>query len=161
MADITSLNIKDLLIKTTNDIFDTMLSMNIEAADGKIAAIRDKNRIVGTVGFAGDVVGCMNIHFGETFARLIAGNMLGENPDDINNDDLLDVVGELSNMIGGDLKSRLCDSGIPCSLSIPTTMSGSDFIVESHGWSIHESVTFLSDDQVALVEVYAKTNNSI
>jgi chemotaxis protein CheX len=161
MANVTSLDYRKLLAHTTSEIFNTMLSMKVEAAPTKSDLIKDRTRIVGSVGFAGDVIGCMNIHVGDGFARLIAGTMLGEEPDKIGTEEVLDVVGELSNMIGGGIKSRLCDSGMPCSLSIPSTMSGSDFTVESHGWNVHESITFHSDGHFACVEVYVKSNNSI
>ena len=95
MAEITSLDFEKLLANTTNDIFDTMLSMRVEATKTKVEINKYENRIVGSVGFAGDVVGCMNIHVGDDFAKLIAGTMLGEDPWEVEEDDVLDVVGEL------------------------------------------------------------------
>jgi CheY-specific phosphatase CheX len=35
-----------------------------------------------------------------------------------------DVIGELLNMIVGSVKSRLCDSGVLCVLTIPSVMRG-------------------------------------
>jgi chemotaxis protein CheX len=160
MADINSLDFKTFLANATNDIFDTMLSMKIEVFDVSSNAISEKDRIVGSVGFAGEVIGCMNIHVGYTFAKTIAGAMLGEEPTNIEEEGVLDVVGELSNMIGGDVKSRLCDAGLMCSLSIPTTTSGSDFTIETQGWFRHERLAIRSDQHVAIIEVYVKFNNS-
>jgi chemotaxis protein CheX len=160
MADINSLDFKTFLANATNDIFDTMLSMKIEVFDVSSNAISEKDRIVGSVGFAGEVIGCMNIHVGYTFAKAIAGAMLGEEPTNIEEEGVLDVVGELSNMIGGDVKSRLCDAGLMCSLSIPTTTSGSDFTIETQGWFRHERLAIRSDQHVAIIEVYVKFNNS-
>ena len=160
MTDVTSLDYKKLLMNTTSTIFKTMLSLSVEVKGERPDTIKDGNLIVGSVGFAGNVSGCMNIHVGEVFARLIAGAMLGENPESLEIEDVLDVVGELSNMIGGDIKSRLCDSGMACNLSIPTTMRGSDFTIDSHGWTIHESITFQNSGHLACVEVYVKSNNS-
>ena len=101
----------------------------------------------------------MNIHVNNDLAKIITGNMLGEDPDDVVEEEIKDVVGELSNMIGGDVKSRLCDANMPCSLSIPTTTTGKKFNIDSQGWDRHESFTFRSDEHVALVEVYVKSNN--
>ncbi len=159
MANINSIDFKTFLSNSTNEIFDTMLSMEVEAVDSEQNLIKDSNRIVGSVGFAGDVSGCMNIHVDSDLAKIITGNMLGEDPEDVGEEEIIDVVGELSNMIGGDVKSRLCDAGLPCSLSIPTTTSGKDFNIDSQGWSRHVSFIFRSDEHVALVEVYVKSNN--
>ncbi|SPD75212.1 hypothetical protein PITCH_A50014 [uncultured Desulfobacterium sp.] len=160
MVDIYSLDFKRFVARATNDIFDTMLSLKINISDVSTETIIEKTRIVGSVGFAGEVMGCMNIHVGYTFAKVIAGAMLGEEPEAIEEEGILDVVGELSNMIGGDVKSRLCDAGMTCSLSIPTTTSGSDFTIETQGWVRHESLAIHSDQYVAIVEVYVKLNNS-
>ncbi len=159
MADINSIDFKSFLSNSTNEIFDTMLSMEVEAVESEKGPINDIHKIVGSVCFAGDASGCMNIHVDNDLAKIITGNMLGEDPEDVEEEEIIDVVGELSNMIGGDVKSRLCDAGLPCSLSIPTTISGENFIIESQGWDRHESFTFRSDEHVALVEVYVKSNN--
>ncbi len=160
-ADLKSLNLKHFIIDTTNDIFDTMLSMEVETVNEPLDISRENSRMVGSVGFAGDVIGCSNIHIEDTFARLIAAAMMGEDCNELPIEDLQDMVGELGNMIGGGIKSRLCDAGLPCSLSIPTATCGSDFIFETHGWSVHETIAFRSNEHVAFVEVYVKPNHSI
>jgi len=66
------------------------------------------------------------------------------------------VIGELSNMIGGDLKSRLCDAGLPCQLSIPSITSGSDFKIESRGWVRSERFVCANQGQSAIVEIFIK-----
>lgn len=159
MPEIDSFDFKTFLSNSTYKVFDTMLSMPLEAIDADQVQIPGPNKIVGSVGFAGDVIGCMNMHVDTIFAKTIAANMLGEEPENIQNEEVLDVVGELSNMIGGDVKSRLCDAKLPCSLSIPTTTSGNDFTVDSKGWTKHDRFAFRNNDHVALVEVFVKLNN--
>jgi chemotaxis protein CheX len=41
-----------------------------------------------------------------------------------------DVVGELTNMLTGGLKSWLCDAGADCAVSTPGIIRGSSFSVE-------------------------------
>lgn len=159
MTDLNSIDFKTFLSNSTNEIFDTMLSMEVEAVEAKQGPIKDVKKIVGSVCFAGEVSGCMNIHVDNDLAKIITGNMLGEDPEDVGEEEIIDVVGELSNMIGGDVKSRLCDADLLCSLSIPTTTSGKNFIIDSQGWDRYESFSFRSDEHVALVEVYVKSNN--
>jgi chemotaxis protein CheX len=60
-------------------------------------------------------------------------------------------------MIGGDMKSKLCDAGFPCVLSIPNVTCGSDFKIESKGWMRHEKIAFQQQDQLSMVEVFIKS----
>ena len=142
-----------------NEVFDTMLSMNIELADEGVQANVDGERIVGSVCFAGKAVGSVSIHVNEAFARSITAAMLGMEEDEIDGDEEVhDVIGELSNMVGGNLKSRLCDEGLTCDLSIPSITRGSNFRTEIKGWGRHESLVFRHQEQFALVDVYVKAN---
>jgi len=55
--------------------------------------------------------------------------------DDIGSDEEVnDVIGEVCNMVGGDLKSRLCDAGFTSSLSIPSITYGESFRIQPEGW---------------------------
>ena len=86
--------------------------------------------------------------------------MLGMETDEIEGDEEVhDVIGELCNMICGDLKSRLCDAGLSCELSIPSITCGKGFTIESRGWDRSEQFSFRSDNHTALVAVYMKSAN--
>ena len=113
---------------------------------------------VGTVGFAGAVMGNVNIAVSREFAREMTAAMLGMSVEDISSDEEVnDVIGEVCNMVGGDLKSRLCDAGLTCSLSIPSITFGDGFRVESKGWDRHEQFGFRNSHHSALLEVYMKS----
>jgi chemotaxis protein CheX len=62
-------------------------------------------------------------------------------------------------MICGDLKSRLCDAGLTCELSIPSITTGKEFTIESRGWERSEQYRFRSHDHTAMVAVYMKSAN--
>jgi len=159
MPDINAVDLRGFISGAMTEVFDTMLSMDIEPEDGGAQASVDGERIVGSVGFAGKAVGSVNIQVNEAFARSITAAMLGMEEDEIEGDEEVhDVIGELSNMVGGDLKSRLCDGGLDCELSIPSITTGSDFKTEIKGWERHESLIFRHQEQFALVDVYMKTN---
>ena len=84
--------------------------------------------------------------------------MLGMQVEEIEDEsEVHDVIGELSNMIAGDIKSRLCDIGLNCELSIPSTTSGTDFTIESMGWDRFERFKLQSGRHVAWIEVSART----
>jgi len=143
MSDINAVDLRGFISGAMNEVFDTMISMDIELTDGGVQADVQGERIVGSVGFAGKAVGSVSIQVNDAFARSITAAMLGMELDEIEGDeDVHDVIGELSNMVGGDLKSRLCDGGLDCELSIPSIITGSDFKTEIKGWERHESLVF-------------------
>ena len=159
MVDIKAVDLRGFTSGAMREVFDTMLSMQIELMDESVQVNIDGERIVGSVGFAGKAVGSASIQVNEAFARSITAAMLGMDEDEIDGDEEVhDVVGELSNMIGGDLKSRLCDEGLDCELTIPTIIRGRDFKTRIKGWERHESLVFRHQEQFALVDVYVKTN---
>ena len=103
-------------------------------------------------------MGNVNILVANNFARLMTAEMLGMETKEIESEEeVFDVIGELCNMVGGDIKSRLCDSGFTCELSIPSVTSGNDLKIESMGWDRCECFGFKCRKNTALVQVYMKT----
>jgi CheY-specific phosphatase CheX len=157
MAEIETLDLKTFVIDAIKKVFDTMLFLEIEISGTDSEVSLDNDRIVGSVSFAGEVMGNICIHVGDTLARLMTGSMLGMELEEIEGEEEVhDVIGEFSNMIGGDLKSHLSDCGMPCELSVPSITSGTDFKVESIGWSRHERLAFRHKQHIALVELFMK-----
>lgn len=160
MSSISSLDLKTLITNSVFDVFETMLSMKVETTEDTIPDFSNGCHIVGTVGFAGTVLGNLNLQVGEDFACQMTAAMLGMEIDEIEGDEEVhDVIGELCNMICGDLKSRLCDAGLACELSIPSITSGKEFKIESKGWDRSEQYGFCSGDHRAQVAVYMKSAN--
>ena len=153
--DLAAFDLPTFLRGATQEVFDTMLSMTL--TENGNTGFPEADRIVGSVSVAGSVSGTVNIHVSNAFACQITANMLGMELDEIESDEEVhDVIGELSNMIGGDLKSRLCDAGFECELSIPSITSGRDFNIESKGWAVNEVVSFQHGDHIALIEAFIK-----
>ena len=153
--DLAAFDLPTFLRGATQEVFDTMLSMDL--TEQKPEEFLGESRIVGSVSLGGSVAGTINIHVSNIFATQITANMLGMGLDEIDSDEEVhDVIGELSNMIGGDLKSRLCDAGFTCELSIPSITSGKDFRIESKGWAVNEIVYFQYQEHIALIEAFIK-----
>lgn len=96
-----TVDLRGFISSAMNEVFDTMLSMNIELADEGVQADVGGEKIVGSVGFAGKAVGNVSIQVNEAFARSITAAMLGMEEDEIDGDEEVhDVIGELSNMVG-------------------------------------------------------------
>lgn len=158
MTEINKLDLKGFCINSTRGVFHTMLSMDVSPVEAKPEMELSGSKVVGCVSFTGDAIGSICIHVPKPFARVMTAAMLGMEVDEVEDDEEIhDVIGEVSNMIGGDMKSKLCDSGFPCVLSIPSVTSGSDFKVETKGWARHEKIAFQQQDQMSMVEVFIKT----
>lgn len=157
MNEIKLLDLRELIVQAMTEVFDMMLSMEISHIDDDADSTLNGNRIVGSVSFAGKASGNINIHVSDNFARTMTAEMLGIDVDEIEDDgEIHDVIGETSNMVGGNLKSRLCDYGLPCELSIPSITCGSVFTIESMNWMRHEKIFFQNHQHVILVEVFMK-----
>jgi flagellar motor switch protein FliN len=129
---INSVDIPTTVINAVIDVFYTMLSMETENIAAVPPGFREDKRTVGTVSFAGDVQGLFNIQVNDDFARKMTAAMLQMDEAEIESDeDVYDVLREMSNIIGGNLKSAFVDAGLSCVLSTPAITSGLDFRVES------------------------------
>ena len=157
MNEINVLDLKDFIVQAMSEVFSTMLSMEIECVGDEQAEKLNGNRIVGSVSFAGKASGNISIHVSKEFAQKMTAEMLGMDDDEVEDDEEIhDVIGETSNMVGGNLKSRLCDVGLSCELSIPTITSGIGFKIDSMNWMRHEKIIFQNHEHIVLVEVFMK-----
>jgi len=160
VSDINSLELRIFVVNAVKDVFGTMLSMEMEAVDPPLEINGEGGHIVGSVSFAGKVLGNVNFKVNRDFAREMTAAMLGMEVEEIESDEEVhDVIGEVCNMVGGDLKSRLCDAGFECNLSIPTITSGVNFSIESKGWERNEEFGFKNSHHSAFVRVYMKSGN--
>ena len=138
------------------DVFTTMLSLNAVPASGD-GVPQFEERITGCVAFAGEHVnGAVYLHLGAPFACQAAGAMLGLSPADLGEAEVNDVVGEVTNMLTGGLKSWLCDSGADCAVSTPAIIRGSAFAIEPVPDVAREWLVFNCDQNRVVVEIHIK-----
>lgn len=129
---INSVDVPNNIINTVIDVFYTMLSMEVENIADVPPEFREEKRTVGMVSFAGDVQGVFIIQVNDDFARTMTAAMIGMEEDEIESqEEVYDVIRELSNIIGGNLKSSFVDVGLQCVLSTPAITNGLDFKVEA------------------------------
>ena len=157
METILTLDIKTSITKSVLDVFDTMPSFQLEPVQDKDDADSNEMRIVGSVNFAGQVSGIIHIHVNKDFALIMTSAMLGITPEEIEGEDeIKDVISELSNIIGGNLKSFFNDSGFYCALSTPSITLGDDFIIKSLNTERYESLSFNYQQHTVRIEVGVK-----
>ncbi|MBW1940699.1 MAG: flagellar motor switch protein FliN [Deltaproteobacteria bacterium] len=159
MDTINKFDIRTSIIEKVIDVFDMMLSMEVEPYDDVSQLTLDGDRVVGSVSFAGEVIGIVNIYVSEPFSRIITASMLGMEVAEIEGEEeVKDVLGEVTNMIGGKLKSDFSDAGLSCVLSTPSITSGTDFKIESMNMARYERFAFRYQEHTVFVETGIKLN---
>ncbi len=85
-----------------------------------------RHEISGVIGLSGKAVGTVVLSFSKEVAIRAASHMLMNENTEVN-DDVLDAVGELTNMVAGAAKSQLAEYQLMASL--PNVITGSDHTV--------------------------------
>ena len=98
-----------------------------------------QDRLTSAVHLSGDWNGALLFECNRWQACRFAGRFLSMDPPDTVNDDVRDVLGELANMIGGNMKCALT-TGL--SLSMPSVMDGSDYGLRVCGSEVQDRLGF-------------------
>jgi chemotaxis protein CheX len=121
-------------------VFGTMVGVSVESAE--LACKASPDHLTASVFFGGDWQGAVLVECGRQTARGIAERLMGVPAGEQSGDDVLDAMGELANMVGGNLKSVL-PRGI--GLSMPSVVEGSDYAVRLCGVNPAKRHSFMSE----------------
>jgi flagellar motor switch protein FliN len=156
MSGIDSIDIRATVSESVIDLFDTMFSLDAKISESDIEAI-ENNRFMGAVKFTGEVVGIVTIQMGEDFARIMAASMQGIKTEEVEGDEeIKDLLAELSNIVGGKLKSAYTDADLYCELTTPSITTGSHFKLQSLNMDKFEKMIFLCQEHSIIVEIFVK-----
>jgi CheY-specific phosphatase CheX len=152
--------ILEMINRYVPEVLQTMAGMGTIAGAGQASALQPAklSGISGSIGLSGKVHGVVYTAFSEDLAKLIAEKILGGTASE---QDVADVVAELTNMITGNLKSQLCDLGHNCSLSIPSVVRGDEISIsaKSASISVRNSFTFEGCPDPLVLHVFAVLDN--
>ena len=114
------------VIESVKDVYATMLNWSPEPeprtpdAEPRPFELKEVN---GCIGFGGAMTGSIFLSCSERLTIEMARTILDhEYPP--GSRELSDVIGELTNMLAGGCKSRLCDHDCPVVMSIPNVIRG-------------------------------------
>ena len=125
-------DLEELVASAVTAIFSTMLGMNMRPVPLESGFANGETHIAGAVGFVGRLSGVVYVFTTVSFARRITATLLGLEEAEIKEDEMInDAMGEMANMLVGHIKSRITDRGMPCVLTIPSVVRGSNFSVEA------------------------------
>ena len=125
--------LSNLLLDASQEIFETMILMEIEK-DTEPIVFTDET-MVATITFSGSEEGCLSLCCHATCANQIAKNMLGlEDSEEVSLEEVADALGEVANMIMGSVKTHIADNDIQ--LSIPSVVLGHALKSNLGDWSV-------------------------
>lgn len=147
------MDIREKIIESTSEIFSSMIMMEVSVLEQEIASHRVfSESISGVIGLAGVQKGVLAIHLPYKVAMAITGNFLGMEVTEIG-PDVEDAIGELANMLGGNIKTILSEKGRDIELSMPTTISGKEYDFQSTKNADQYIIPFTTDAGNFIVEL--------
>ena len=140
--------------EAAHSVFATMLGVELtdcEPAREEEAPLHGEG-IVGLVGLAGDWAGTGAFRCSAAMAMKISGLLLMQDFPSVDQE-VLDAIGEITNMVLGNVKTSFEAVLGPMGLSIPTVIYGRNFVTRSVGRSEWTVVPFRLDGEVIEIQV--------
>ncbi|TGU71147.1 chemotaxis protein CheX [Geomonas terrae] len=130
-ANTTEEAVRKTIADITRGVFSTMVMLDVvDEPPLDEPVLNFHETVTSMVGLAGSHTGILAIHCPKRLALQVTSNMLGMDITEVD-DDVNDAMGEIANMVGGDVKHIFSPGGADINLSIPTVIYGSDYAMES------------------------------
>jgi chemotaxis protein CheX len=142
------------------EVLQTMAGLSAVAGKGNPNAPQPSalKGISGSIGLSGRVTGVVFTAFSPDLGQMVAEKIFGGSAGE---QDVNDVVAELTNMFTGNLKSMLCDRGYNCTLSIPSVSRGDKITISAKSATISVNNSFAVEDcaDPLVLHVFAVLDN--
>jgi len=149
-------NLQAYIDDTVITVFDAMLAMELQPSVPGITMRTTETQVIGMVGLAGAVTAVICLRVPIKTSERLTRAMTGMEPEEsLSEGDVNDVIGELTNIIAGKLKSCFRTNGVPCNLSLPTIVRGNHLDLESISGTERHSYTFRQAGEPLVVEYYS------
>jgi len=111
------------------DVFSTMLMVELESEAAVInQRLPLQSNLSAMIGLGGGIRGVLAVHCPAAVAKAITSGFLGVEVDELD-EDVKDAIGEIANMVAGNLKVSFAREGVQIELAIPTSVVGESFNV--------------------------------
>jgi CheY-specific phosphatase CheX len=132
-------------------IFETMLAMEVHRTNND--EDYESHRLLGTIQITGETPVSVVLSLSDGVVRDAAATMLQLPCEDVSDEDERDVVAELANMIGGNLKSMIQGAS---HLSLPTVVEGRNLGLQVPGAEMIDDVVFQCDSGTLRVRLFTQ-----
>lgn len=128
LSRVISLIVADLLQASVVDTFSTMIALEMKSEDPTQMPLPPGGFLMASARFNGRATGDVLLAFPHAFSRFITAQLLGGRPEDKWPPETInDAVGELVNIVTGNLQSRLSDAGLPSEMGLPEVKQAAVF----------------------------------
>ena len=149
------------IVETTEQVFTDMVALSASAGTSfERKGLPPHESIAGVIHLSGKYTGYAAIHLPSTVAALVTSSMMYMELDKVTEENVSDSVGELANILAGNIKSALDSSGRAIRLSWPMLVHGQDFAADRLPGATPITVPFYLDDGEFLVEVQLKESRT-
>lgn len=153
------LSVEQLIVPAVTQVFGTMLGMKTETLpDQEVSPPPpEQSMIAGSIGFTGLINFVIYLTLTDKFARHITCTLLQITDRDVDGHEMVnDAIGELTNMVAGYVKTRLCDQGQGCSMTPPMVVRGKDFTIAGAGLTECRFLHFRCKDSGVTIQIILK-----
>ncbi len=159
MSTYTFEKIQGFVDATVTSVFKTMMQMEMQSKEPVPLSMLSESRIISSVSFTGEKInGVVCLHISEETAVELTAALLGMPRPEVSGHEMVnDAMGELANVITGNIKSKFSDEGFPCMLSIPSIYRGNKIEVESTRHSTQHHFAYSDGSNTVLIELFLKS----
>jgi chemotaxis protein CheX len=144
----------EILTEVVGSVFETM--MNLEVASSATPWTPSRDCLTSAIQMAGAWNGAFLLECGRGEACRFASRFLSIDPPKSVNDEVISVLGELANMIGGNMKCVIAEGTV---LSMPLVTDGNG--VSFDGVEVRDRLAFHCEEGNFWVTVLAQPSSSI
>lgn len=125
LITISEESLGEILVESVKEVFGTMIFLSAEAGSDWEAPECEDGWLCGSIWFKGLVAGGLSISCSSQCAKAIAMSMvMADSEDEVDNDQVIDSLGELVNLVMGVVKGRLVEKADEIVVSIPSVKQG-------------------------------------
>jgi len=133
-----------------------MMELPIEPSE--VTWSPDHDHLTATVCVDGSWNGGVSLDCSSSYACKLASQFLAMDPPDTVNDDVRDALGELANMIGGNVKAAM---GAGLRISVPMVVDGPEYALRICGSVVQSRLGFQSIGGEFWVTIFTKDGQSL
>lgn len=156
---ITEICFDDILLDSVKEVFETMIFMTVDLCPDCVGV--EGESLLGSITFTGNIEGRMGIGCTTECAETIARNMLAmEDDEEINEAEIRDAMGEITNMVMGSIKANLLKQDVGnLNVSIPSVVSGWQLSTSLGDKAKEVSMLIFIDESIAELTLQYRINN--
>lgn len=141
------------IVDATKDVFSTMLMLDVEGEDvSHLGRSTIQSNITSMIGLGSGIRGMLAVHCPEAVAKSITGSFLGMEVEDLD-EDVKDAIGEIANMVAGNLKIAYAAAGVNVELAIPTSVIGESFRISGITGATRHYISFQLESGTFWIEL--------